>query len=189
MKVLPLESAPQGALIGRRLRALREARRLTVAQLAEAAGVSKGFLSRLERDLTSPSVSTLVTLCQVLGARPGDVLDAPDVTVVRAADAPAISLGGEGITERLLTPRGMRDLQIIRADIAPGGRGEAELYTVDCRIEAVHVASGRLELRTPDAVHLLEAGDTVTFPGREPHSWTNPDPSPAVVLWTLVGHA
>ena len=189
MKALPLETAPGQALIGRRLRALREARRLTVAQLAEAAGVSKGFLSRLERDLTSPSVSTLVTLCQVLGASPGDVLDAPEVTVVRLADAPAVSLGGEGIRERLITPRGSRDLQILRADIAPCGRGEAELYTVDCRVEAVHVVTGRLELRTTEAVHLLEEGDTVTFPGREPHSWANPDDRPAVVLWTLVGHA
>ena len=189
MKALPLETTPGQALIGRRLRALREARRLTVAQLAEAAGVSKGFLSRLERDLTSPSVSTLVTLCQVLGASPGDVLDAPEVTVVRLADAPAVSLGGEGIRERLITPRGSRDLQILRADIAPRGRGEAELYTVDCRVEAVHVATGRLELRTTEAVHLLEEGDTVTFPGREPHSWANPDDRPTVVLWTLVGHA
>ncbi|MCV7538527.1 XRE family transcriptional regulator [Micrococcus luteus] len=189
MKALPLETTPGQALIGRRLRALREARRLTVAQLAEAAGVSKGFLSRLERDLTSPSVSTLVTLCQVLGASPGDVLDAPEVTVVRLADAPAVSLGGEGIRERLITPRGSRDLQILRADIAPRGRGEAELYTVDCRVEAVHVVTGRLELRTTEAVHLLEEGDTVTFPGREPHSWANPDDRPAVVLWTLVGHA
>ena len=189
MKALPLETTPGQALIGRRLRALREARRLTVAQLAEAAGVSKGFLSRLERDLTSPSVSTLVTLCQVLGASPGDVLDAPEVTVVRLADAPAVSLGGEGIRERLITPRGSRDLQILRADIAPRGRGEAELYTVDCRVEAVHVVTGRLELRTTEAVHLLEEGDTVTLPGREPHSWANPDDRPAVVLWTLVGHA
>ena len=117
------------------------------------------------------------------------VPDAPEVTVVRLADAPAVNLGGEGIRERLITPRGSRDLQILRADIAPRGRGEAELYTVDCRVEAVHVVTGRLELRTTEAVHLLEEGDTVTFPGREPHSWANPDDRPAVVLWTLVGHA
>ena len=108
---------------------------------------------------------------------------------MRLADAPAVNLGGEGIRERLITPRGSRDLQILRADIAPRGRGEAELYTVDCRVEAVHVVTGRLELRTTEAVHLLEEGDTVTFPGREPHSWANPDGHPAVVLWTLVGHA
>ena len=169
--------------------ARKDYRATPTREIAEAAGVSKGFLSRLERDLTSPSVSTLVTLCQVLGASPGDVLDAPEVTVVRLADAPAVNLGGEGIRERLITPRGSRDLQILRADIAPRGRGEAELYTVDCRVEAVHVVTGRLELRTTEAVHLLEEGDTVTFPGREPHSWANPDDRPAVVLWTLVGHA
>ena len=173
----------------RRAVAAADQAKVTKSAIAEAAGVSKGFLSRLERDLTSPSVSTLVTLCQVLGASPGDVLDAPEVTVVRLADAPAVSLGGEGIRERLITPRGSRDLQILRADIAPRGRGEAELYTVDCRVEAVHVVTGRLELRTTEAVHLLEEGDTVTFPGREPHSWANPDDRPAVVLWTLVGHA
>ena len=173
----------------RRAVAAADQAKVTKSAIAEAAGVSKGFLSRLERDLTSPSVSTLVTLCQVLGASPGDVLDAPEVTVVRLADAPAVSLGGEGIRERLITPRGSRDLQILRADIAPRGRGEAELYTVDCRVEAVHVVTGRLELRTTEAVHLLEEGDTVTLPGREPHSWANPDDRPAVVLWTLVGHA
>lgn len=189
MKALPLEPSPGDPRIGRRLRALREQRRVTVAQLAESAGVSKGFLSRVERDLTSPSVTTLLSLCQVLGVSPGDVLDVPEVTVVRLADAPAISLGGEGITERLVTPRGRRDLQMIRAEIAPGGHGEGELYTVDCRVEAVHVLSGRLDLRTTEAVHSLEAGDTVTFPGHEPHTWTNPGHDPTVVLWTLVGHA
>ncbi|MDY6054628.1 helix-turn-helix domain-containing protein [Micrococcus sp.] len=188
MKALPLQTDPAAPRIGARLRALREARRLTVAQLAEAANVSKGFLSRVERDLTSPSVSTLMTLCQVLGATPGEVLDLPDVSHVRLAEAPAISLGGEGITERLLTPRGRQELQIIRAEIAPHGHGEQELYTVDCRVEAVHVVRGRLELHTSTASHLLEESDTVTFPGREPHTWTNPDPTPSIVLWTLLGH-
>ena len=32
----------------------------------------------------------------------------------------------------------------------------------------------------------LAAGDTVSFPGREPHSWMNPSDEPAVVTWTLV---
>ena len=31
-----------------------------------------------------------------------------------------------------------------------------------------------------------EAGDTVTFPGREPHTWVNPTGDRAVILWTLV---
>ena len=188
MKSLPIHPTAATPAIGRRLRALREERRVTIADLAEVTGLSKGFLSRVERDLTSPSVASLVALCQALGVSPGQVLDAPAVTVVRAADAPAVSLGGEGISERLVTPPGLRELQVIRAEIAPGGTGEAELYTVDCQVESVHVVSGRLALRTADARHELGPGDTATFSGQESHSWENPDEArPAVVLWVLAG--
>ena len=187
MKALPIEPAVADPQIGRRLRALRERRRVTISQLAEATGVSKGFLSRLERDLTSPSVATLISLCQVLGVSPGQILDAPDVTVIGWDDAPSVNLGGEGIAERLVTPRGRRDLQIIRAEIAPHGRGEPELYTVDCAVEAVHVVTGRLELHTAGAVHALGPADTVTFAGDEPHTWANPGDQTTVVLWTLAG--
>ncbi|GAA1116118.1 helix-turn-helix domain-containing protein [Citricoccus alkalitolerans] len=187
MKSLPIRPATADPAIGRRLRALRQQRRLTMDQVAGFAGLTKGFLSRVERDLTSPSVSSLVDICQVLGVAPGDVLDAPQTGVVRLAAAPHVNLGGDGITEQLLTPPGRRSLQIIRAVIAPGGRGEAELYTMDCAVEALHVVTGSFVLVTSDGELPLEAGDTVTFPGAEPHSWINPGHQEAVVLWTLVG--
>ena len=154
MKSLPIEPRPADPAIGRRLRALRERRRITIAQLSATTGLSKGFLSRVERDITSPSVASLMALCQALDVSPGVILDAPEVTVVRWDEAPSVSLGGEGITERLITPRGRRDLQVIRAEIAPGGRGESELYTVDCLVESLHVVAGTLRLRTADAVHV-----------------------------------
>lgn len=187
MKSLPIEPRTSDPAIGRRLRALRERRRITIAQLSATTGLSKGFLSRVERDITSPSVASLMALCQALDVSPGAVLDAPEVTVVRWDEAPSVSLGGEGITERLVTPRGRRDLQIIRAEIAAGGHGESELYTVDCLVESLHVVAGTLRLRTADAVHELAAGDTATFSGHEPHTWANPGEETAVVLWTLAG--
>ncbi|MDO5634822.1 MAG: XRE family transcriptional regulator [Micrococcus sp.] len=187
MKALPLEPEATDPKIGARLRSARERRRLTIAQLAEATSLSKGFLSRVERDLTSPSVATLVTLCQALGVSPGVILDAPELAVVHWDHAPSVSLGGEGIEERLMTPRGRRDLQIIRAEIAPGGRGEPELYTVDCAVEAVHVVTGCLELVTTHQTHTLHDGDTITFAGQEPHTWINAGSTVAVVLWTLAG--
>lgn len=188
MKSLPLHPTPATPQVGRRLRARREQARISLADLAQATGLSKGFLSRVERDLTSPSVASLVALCQALGTTPGQVLDAPEVTVVRHGEAPAVSLGGDGIAETLLTPPGLRALQVLRADIAPGGTGEEELYTVDCEVESVHVVSGRLVLRTPERSEELGAGDTATFSGQEPHSWQNPDPeAPATVLWILAG--
>lgn len=174
--------------LGQRLRAIRQQRRLTLDQVADFTGMSKGFVSRIERDLTSPSVSTLVAICEVLGVSPGEVLERPPTQVVRGEDAPRISLGGDGISEKLLTPPHQRAIQLIRAEIEPGGRGETEFYTMDCDVESLHVVSGEFSFLTHNGALHLNAGDTVTFSGLEPHSWENPGKDPAVVLWVLVSH-
>ena len=57
------------------MRALRLDRGLSIAQVAESTGLTKGFLSQLERNLTSVSLSALARICSALGVRFGDVLD------------------------------------------------------------------------------------------------------------------
>ena len=186
MKVLPVEPSNAPLAIGAKIRAARQAQRMTIEQVAESTGLTKGFLSRVERDLTSPSVASLVTLCQVLSLSIGDLFAQPDTHLVRLAEAPRISLGGQGIVERLLTARSEQRLQVIRAVVEPRGTGEAELYSVDCEVEVLHVVSGSFVLVLANERLELEAGDSVTFPGREPHSWINPADEEAVVLWVLV---
>ncbi|MDQ4503104.1 helix-turn-helix domain-containing protein [Sinomonas sp. ASV322] len=186
MKALPVEPSNVSVAIGSRIRAAREAQRMTIEQVAEAAGLSKGFLSRVERDESSPSVASLVTLCQVLSLPIGELFATPETHLTRGAEAPRISLGGKGIVERLLTARSERRLQIIQAEIEPRGAGESELYAVDCDVDVLHVVRGRLQLVMTNDRYELEAGDTLTFPGREPHTWVNPLDEPATVLWVLV---
>ncbi|NUP73097.1 MAG: helix-turn-helix domain-containing protein [Sinomonas sp.] len=186
MKALPVEPSNASVAIGSRIRAARESQRMTIEQVAEAAGLSKGFLSRVERDESSPSVASLVSLCQVLSLPIGDLFATPETHLTRATEAPRISLGGEGIVERLLTARSERRLQIIQAEIEPRGTGESELYAVDCDVDVLHVVRGRVELIMTNDRYELSAGDTLTFPGREPHTWVNPTDDPATVLWVLV---
>lgn len=186
MKALPVEPKDETVAIGPRIRAARQARHLTIEQVADATGLTKGFLSRVERDLTSPSVASLLTLCQVLSISIGDLFNAPDTQLIRWSEAPRISLGGHGINERLVSARTERRVQVVRSVITPGGAGEADLYSVDCDVEVLHVVTGRLVLIFGNASMELGEGDTVTFPGREPHSWSNPTDEEAVVIWTLV---
>lgn len=159
---------------------------MTIEQVADSTGLTKGFLSRVERDLTSPSVASLVTLCQVLSISIGDLFTVPETHLTRLSEAPKISLGGEGINERLMTARSEQRLQMIRAVVAPNGKGESDLYSVDCEVETLHIVAGRFELIFSNDRYAMEAGDTITFPGREPHTWVNPSDEEAVVLWTLV---
>ncbi|MET4621706.1 transcriptional regulator with XRE-family HTH domain [Arthrobacter sp. 2762] len=186
MKALPVEPSNVPVAIGSRIRAARQAQRLTIEQVADATGLTKGFLSRVERDLTSPSVASLVTLCQVLSVSVGDLFAAPETHLTRRDDGPRISLGGEGIVERLLTARSERRLQILQATIEPRGRGENELYAVDCDVDVLHVVKGRIKLILTNEEYDLEEGDTLSFPGREPHTWVNPTDETVEVLWVLV---
>ena len=53
--------------IGSKLKELRVLKGLTQEELADRAELSKGFISQLERDLTSPSIATLIDILQCLG--------------------------------------------------------------------------------------------------------------------------
>jgi len=182
--VLPHD--PADALIGARLRTARQAAGLTLAAVAEQAGLTKGFLSRLERDEVSPSVASLVTVCGVLGIGVGALFQAPETSLVRAGDAPPINFGGQGLREQLLTAGSQRQLQVIRSLVEPGGGGGPELYALACDVEFVYVVTGRLRLQLPGEVVDLAAGDAFTMPGATPHTWLNPSSTaPAEVLWAL----
>jgi transcriptional regulator with XRE-family HTH domain len=159
---------------------------LTIAQVAEASSLTKGFVSRVERDETSPSVATLLTICQVLSLPLGSLFEPPETEVVRLADAPLINMGGTGAIERLLTSRSESRVQLLRSVLDPGASGGAELYTVNCDIEVVHVMRGEITLILTREQILLTEGDTLTLAGREPHSWTNTGRGVSEIIWTLV---
>jgi transcriptional regulator with XRE-family HTH domain len=174
-----------GAAIGGRLRAARQARGLTLQQVADATTLNKGFISRLERDEVSPSVASLVSICEVLGIRVGELFEPPATSLVRAGEGRPINFGGTRVSEFLLTPGTQKHLQVIHSRVEPGGSGGDELYTLDCEVEFVYVVRGRLQIRLSDDTVLLGAGDAFTFPGREPHTWSNAAEGDCEVIWVL----
>jgi transcriptional regulator with XRE-family HTH domain len=172
--------------IGPRLRVARTARALTLEQVAERAGLTKSFVSRLERDQVSPSVASLVAVCDVVGLRVGELFEPPRTAVVREGEGPAINFGGTRVEETLLTPGTQRDVQVIRSHILPGGHGGKDLYSLDTGVEFVHVVHGRLLVVLADETVALAAGDSLTFPGGTPHTWRNASATDTCdVLWVL----
>ena len=174
-----------GTPIGAKLRSTRVAQGLTLAQVAESTGLSKGFLSRVERDETSPSVATLVQLCQVLSLPVGALFEEPEIQRITLAEVDVGGLGGVGATELLMSPRGEERVQLLRSSLEPGAHGGHDLYTVNCDVEVLHVISGVVTVRFADRSVRLDAGDALTFPGREPHSWQVDDVNGAEVCWVL----
>jgi transcriptional regulator with XRE-family HTH domain len=171
--------------VGAKLRSARTAQGMSLAQVAQTTGLSKGFLSRVERDETSPSVATLVQLCQVLSLPVGALFAEPDIQHVAFEAAPRINLGGVHADERLMSPRGEQSVQVLRSELAPDAHGGPDLYTINCEVEVLHVVSGAVRVRFADRSVLVNAGDALTFPGREPHTWEVAGGASAVVLWVL----
>lgn len=187
MRPIPVSPTNHEVRIGARLRAARQAHGFTLDQLAGAAGLTKGFLSRVERDETSLSVASLITLCEVMSLDVGSLFSLPEVALVRRDSAPAINLGGTGVDERLMTPRGQSRLQLVHTTAEPGATGGSALYTINCELEVVYVLSGAVDLVFSDRRERLTAGDSLTFPGGEPHSWVNASASRrAQLIWVLV---
>ncbi len=172
--------------IGTRLREARLRRRLTLAQLADETDLTKGFLSLVERDLTSPSVGTLLRICRFLEIPVGDLFSTTQGPLVRAAERARVEFGGEGVDELQLTPAGEGRLLVLQSDIAPGGGSGEEPYGLAGGAEFVHVLAGELELDVGTASHRLATGDSLTFDAGTPHRWVNPSRVvPARVLWVV----
>ena len=166
--------------IGRRLRELRRERGLTIPQVAERTGLTNGFLSQLERDLSSASLSSLARICEALGVRIGDVTDPIPVGEDEVFELP-------GQTHVLLTPGSERRFHVTESHVPPGGASGNEPHTLPADVELVYVAAGSLELRVRDEMTVLRAGESFTYSPREPHSWRNAsDLDEVVVLWLAV---
>lgn len=172
--------------IGARLRSARQARGLTLESVADAAGLNKGFVSRLERDEVAASVASLVAVCDVLGLRIGELFDTPRTSLVRKGEGAPINFGGNKVRELLLTPGSQEHLQVIHASLEPGADGGDALYTLNVDVEFVYVMAGAIDVRLGVESVRVAAGDALTFPGREPHSWRNASKrARAEVLWVL----
>lgn len=180
------EVQPDGVNLGHQLKAVRLARRMTLAEVAEAAGITKGFLSKIERDQATASVASLMRICESLHISVGELFNASTGDVVRRAAYPLINFGGTRMTEYLLTPRGEQRLQAILSDIEPGGGSGDEPYSLPADVEFVFVVSGRLAVTLGEEETVLEQGDTLTFAPHAPHTFRSAlEDANTQVLWVF----
>lgn len=174
------------ASLGRRLREVREAKGITLAALAEQAGLTKGFISQLERGLSQASVTSLQRICAALDLPPGAILDPLPEGPVAPADAPEISFGGQGARDRLLTPAGFPGFQVLHATVQPHGRNLGTGAPRPDQSHFVLVLHGTFTVTLNGAANKLSPGQSITFRGTDTYSWTNPSTdTPCEVLWVL----
>jgi transcriptional regulator with XRE-family HTH domain len=180
------DTGPERARIGAQLRAARLASRMSMAELAAQAGLTKGFVSKLERDLANVSVASLIRLCDALGVSVGSLFQAPRGEIVRRDARPPINFGGTRAREYLLTPAGEKRVQAILSHIEPGGGSGDEPYSLPADVEFVFVLAGQLEVTVGGEPVVLGQGDAFTFAASTEHTFhAVRGAGRAQVLWVL----
>lgn len=175
--------------LGREIRGLRKARGYTLAVLAGKSKLSVGYLSLLERDLSTPSINALHAISRALGVTISWFFDAGEIPpgerdfVVRRNRRRRLDFSA-GIVDELLSPSLTGQLELLASRFPPGTSSGAAPYTHDGE-EAGVVIRGKLELWVDGAVFLLEAGDSFGFPSTLAHRYRNPDTDEAEVIWAI----
>lgn len=173
--------------IGRRIRLLREARRLPLASIAARIGKSIGFVSQVERGISSLAVRELVMIAELLGvdllalvappASPGEASP-----IRRAGTAPPAIFHPSGVVKHPLSPSAPGTLRLFRMVLEPGSGTGADLYSHEGE-EAGLVIEGSIRLTIGADEYLLTAGDSFRFPSTTPHGFANAGTGRAVALW------
>ncbi|MDT0467360.1 helix-turn-helix domain-containing protein [Streptomyces gibsoniae] len=155
--------------IAARVRTERERRRWTLAQLADASGVSQAMISRIERGESSPTAVVLGKLSAAFQLSVASLLalaegaqDAPEAVagVRRPADTPEWRDPGTGYRRRQITgPRFPAEVAEIRLPAGAQVPYPAAAFAFVRQI--VWVLDGHLTFHDGDAVHELDAGDTI----------------------------
>jgi XRE family transcriptional regulator, regulator of sulfur utilization len=180
-------SEPAITAIGARVRALREAQRLSLRDLAERSGVSAPMLSQVERGETSPTLQVAARIAAGLELRLSQLLRLDEdgmVTVVRREERR--KGGADGHRYEILTPPlpGQR-AEVSRHTLAPGattgGPGDPPMHEPGSRETAV-VETGTVTLIVDGATHELRTGDAVTFDADLPHHFENHGKEEAALL-------
>ena len=178
------------SVIGERLRQLRKRRKMTLAKLAEAAGLSTGYLSLIERNLSAPSINALVSIAQALGVTvawffAGEEAEQPPEEigyVVRRKDRLRVNYD-KGVTDELLTPRLSMQVEMLRSTF-PAGTESTHAYSHDGD-EVGLILQGELELWVGERHFHLREGDSFAYSSREKHRYRNPGKVETVVIWAI----
>jgi len=170
--------------IGERIRNLRQLSNLTQEELAERANLTKGFISQIERDLTSISLDSLVQILDALDENISDFFrdsSGEEKIVYRENDRVAIEkekiqrfeLLVPGSTNRRLEPI---LLTLRKGQVTPKERPhEGEEFGI--------VLRGRVTLRFGKEVLKLKKGECFYLSAEKEHWLENTSSSEAAILW------
>lgn len=170
--------------IGEKIKRLRVEKNLTQEELANRCELSKGFISQVERDLTSPSIATLVDILESLGTNLKDFFnEIEEEKIVFTKDDFFIKEDKEnGYEINWIVPNAQKNImEPILVTIEPGGS-----YIEDSPHEGEefgYVLSGTIYIHKNNRKYKAKRGESFYYKANTVHFISNPGKVNAKVLW------
>ncbi len=168
--------------IGSKIKHLRTQKGLTLAELASRCELTKGFLSQLERDLTSPSITTLSDILEALGTSLSEFFheDKNDRFVFNHNDF-FVDERGDCTISWIVPNTQKNQMEPLLLELPQGGTSfEMQPHSGE---EFGYVLKGRVVLVCDEKKYTIREGETFYLTGKSFHQIKNEHKTPAKVLW------
>jgi transcriptional regulator with XRE-family HTH domain len=177
-------------MVGRAIREARLRASLSMRSLASACGVSQAFLSAVERGLSTPSLSTLYKVAEVLGTEPSRLLPPPsdaEIAVIRADEGRMVATSDRphAATGRLVFSDPGRHLELY--EYVAGPDDDLDVWYEHPGDTVLHLIEGtlRVEFAARPAV-TLRAGDCMVHAAKIAHRWAVEGDTPVRLFLVVV---
>lgn len=169
--------------IGYKIKALRVAKNLTQEELADRAELSKGFISQVERDLTSPSIATLVDILQCLGTNLKDFFNDEEEEQIVFKQEDYFEKTDEELGNKIewIIPNAQKnEMEPIRLTLYPCGSTYPDLPHEG--EEFGYVLSGNITIHVGNKTYKAKKGESFYFTPSENH-YIEAGKNGAALIW------
>ncbi|MGE8203554.1 helix-turn-helix domain-containing protein [Heyndrickxia sp. NPDC080065] len=170
--------------IGKKIKNLRLKKGLTQEELGERTDLSKGYISQIERDLSSPSIETFFDMLEVLGCTPKDFFDEQELeqkVVYGEEDQTEYVDEEHGYKIQWLVPESNeKEMEPIILTLEE--KGEFKEFEPSLSETFAYVLSGKIIVRLGKRVYSAKAGEVIYYHASERHQIINDDSSSSQIL-------
>lgn len=170
--------------IGEKLKNLRIQKNLTQEELGERTDLSKGYISQLERDLSSPSMETFFDILAVLGVTPEQFFSQKKVNqkiVYQKEDMTYFSDEEHGYHIQWLIPESNeKEMEPILLTLEK--MGQYKQFTPSLAETFIYVLTGKITLEFGKNLYHAKAGESIYYEASQPHRLKNAHSGQSQVL-------
>ena len=168
--------------IGLKIKELRLKNQLTQEELADRCELTKGYISQLENDLTSPSITTLKDILQALGSSLTDFFASDEEEKLTFGEDDYFVKQGEDTTVTWLVPTAQKNaMEAIRMEISEGASTEKDLPHEGQ--EFGYVLDGEVRVTVGKRSEKAKKGESFYYRADKAHYIENTGKCKAAILW------